>query len=123
MSTTESILHSIFRIRDGVEGVVIEEGLLEVGHAAEGGERAGEAVHLEAEAPERGEVGEGGRELADEAKQLEVEVVTGNRRRVATSRRQRCQASGACQRWSGTCGGLAAQRGHRVAWPRPPPVW
>jgi hypothetical protein len=75
MSTTKSILHSIFRIRDGVEGVVIEEGLLEVGHAAEGGERAGEAVHLEAEAPERGEVGEGGRELADEAKQLEVEVV------------------------------------------------
>jgi hypothetical protein len=43
-STTESLLRSVFRIRGGVEGVVVEEGLLEAGHAAEGGERAGEAV-------------------------------------------------------------------------------
>jgi hypothetical protein len=74
-STTESLLRSVFRIRGGVEGVVVEEGLLEAGHAAEGGERAGEAVPLEAEAPERGEVGKGGGELAGEAELLEVEVV------------------------------------------------
>jgi hypothetical protein len=64
MSTIESILRFVFCIRDGVEGVVIEEGLFKVGHAAEGGERAGEAVPLEVEAPERDEVGEGGGELA-----------------------------------------------------------
>uniref|UniRef100_A0A0A9CUN0 Uncharacterized protein n=1 Tax=Arundo donax TaxID=35708 RepID=A0A0A9CUN0_ARUDO len=60
---------------DGVEGVVVEEDVLEGGHAAEGGERAGEAVALEAEVLECGEGGDGGGEAAGEAAALEVEVV------------------------------------------------
>lgn len=70
---------------EGGEGVVVEVGVAEGRHAAEGGERAGERVGLEAEVLQHVEGGEGGGQGADEADALEVEVVDpahrGRRRR------------------------------------------